>query len=66
MHRHSTPLHQAAANDDVEMLELLIAHGANPAIRDTLWRGTPLDWAVHTKKAKAEAYLRALAQGVEI
>jgi hypothetical protein len=28
--------------------------------RDTLWDGTPLGWAVHGKKAKAEAYLRSL------
>ena len=34
--------------------------------RDTLWNGTPLGWAVHGRKAKAEAYLRSLAQGVEI
>jgi ankyrin repeat protein len=60
VHRHSTGLHQAAANDDVEMLKLLVAHGARTDICDTLWNGTPLGWAVHTRKAKAEAYLRSL------
>ena len=63
VHRHSTALHQAAANDDVEMLKLLIAHGARTDTCDTLWNGTPLGWAVHTKKAKAEAYLRSLQEG---
>jgi ankyrin repeat protein len=57
VHRHSTPLHQAAVNDDVPMLTLLVEHGVH---LDTLWRSTPLGWAVHTKKPAAEAYLRSL------
>lgn len=60
MHRHSMPLHQAALDDDVEMLRLLVAHGARLDARDTLWNGTPLGWAVHTGKSAAEAYLRSL------
>jgi peptide-methionine (S)-S-oxide reductase len=60
VHRHSMPLHQAAINDDVELMKLLVARGARLDARDTLWDGTPLGWAVHGKKAKAEAYLRSL------
>jgi len=60
IHKHSTPLHQAAINDDVKMLRLLVAHGARRDVRDTLWHGTPLGWAVHEKKAAAEACLRGL------
>jgi len=59
VHRHSVPLHQAAINDDVELMKLLVERGARLDIRDTLWDGTPLGWAVHNKKAKAEAYLRS-------
>jgi hypothetical protein len=62
VHRHATSLHTAALNDDVEMLKLLVARGARLDVRDTLWNGTPLGWAVHNKKAKAEAYLRSLQQ----
>jgi hypothetical protein len=40
-------------------MKLLVARGARLDIRDTLWDGTPLGWAVHNKKAKAEAYLRS-------
>lgn len=61
VHRHSTALHQAAINDDVPMLELLVARGARLDVRDTLWNGTPLGWAVHNKKAAAEAFLRSVA-----
>jgi ankyrin repeat protein len=60
VHRHSTPLHQAAINDDVPMLGLLVDRGARLDTLDTLWRSTPLGWAVHTKKPAAEAYLRSL------
>ena len=62
VHSHSTPLHQAAVNDDGAMLELLVSRGANLAMRDTLWDSTPLGWAVFTKKRRAEAYLRRLTE----
>jgi peptide-methionine (S)-S-oxide reductase len=60
VHKHSMPLHQAALHNDVALLELLVARGARLGVRDTLWNGTPLGWAVHNKKAAAEAYLRTL------
>jgi len=60
VHRHSMPLHQAALHGNVELMKLLVAHGARLDIRDTLWDGTPLGWAVHNKKTEAEAYLRSL------
>ena len=59
VHAHSTPLHQATINDDLEMMKLLLAHGARADIKDTLWNGTPLGWAIHNKKTKAEALLRS-------
>jgi ankyrin repeat protein len=62
VHRHAMPLHTAALNGDVEMLKLLVARGGRLDIRDTLWNGTPLGWAVHNKKTEAEAYLRSLQQ----
>jgi ankyrin repeat protein len=60
VHKHSTPLHQAAINEDLPMLELLVARGARRDTRDTLWNATPLNWAVHNEKRAAEAYLRSL------
>lgn len=46
-HRHSQPLHQAALHDNVELVELLMAHGAKPDVVDTLWGATPAGWAWH-------------------
>ena len=60
VHKHSTPLHQASINEDLPMLQLLVARGAKLDTRDTLWDATPLNWAVHNGKTAAEAYLRSL------
>jgi ankyrin repeat protein len=60
VHRHSQPLHQAAINDDVPMLQMLVAHGARLNTRDTLWNSTPLGWARHQKKSAAADYLASL------
>lgn len=60
VHRHSTPLHQAVALDDVGLTRLLIERGARVDIRDTLWNSTPLGWAAYMKKPTTEAYLRGL------
>lgn len=58
VHRHSRALHQAAGNNDLAMLKLLVERGADLLARDTLWNGTPLGWAGHTGKTEAEDYLR--------
>jgi peptide-methionine (S)-S-oxide reductase len=62
-HSHSTALHQAAIHDDVEMIELLVAHGARQDVRDTLWGDTPLGWAIHENRPAARARLEAAAAG---
>jgi peptide-methionine (S)-S-oxide reductase len=57
VHSHGTALHQAAAFDSAEMIAFLVARGANLDARDTLWDGTPLDWASHEKHDVARAAL---------
>jgi ankyrin repeat protein len=58
-HGHSTPLHQAvlAGRDDV--VRLLVTRGARLDIRDTIYDGTPLGWAVHGGRTEIADYLRA-------
>ena len=58
-HTHSEPIHQAALHDNVEILAMLIAHGARLVAVDALWGGTPLGWAVHGGHAASIAFLRA-------
>jgi ankyrin repeat protein len=54
-HPHTTPLHQAVLGGFEAVVRLLVERGARLDIRDTIWRGTPLGWALHGGgKAKAQ------------
>ena len=64
VHSHSTAAHQAAVNDDVEMLRLVVESGARLDIRDTLWTATPLNWAIHNGKPAAAEYLKSLEKHI--
>jgi len=57
-HSHSTPLHQAVWADHLEAVKLLAENGARLDIRDTLYDGTPLDWAKHGKREGMVGYLQ--------
>jgi peptide-methionine (S)-S-oxide reductase len=59
IHEHSTALHQAALTDDPELIALLLEHGARRDIRDTVWDGTPLDWAIHEGRQRSRELLEA-------
>jgi hypothetical protein len=56
-HAHSTPLHQAALAGHIEVVRLLVERGASLDMRDTLWKGTAIDWARHAGNAQVESYL---------
>src|SRR5258706_13116159 len=58
-HSHSTPLHQAVCAGHVEVVKLLVKRGARLDIRDTIYHGTPLGWAIHCEKPVIAEYLRA-------
>jgi uncharacterized protein len=59
-----TPLHWAAAGDDVPAVELLLAHGADPAARTRIdARATPLEEAETLGKTRAAEVLRRRAAG---
>jgi len=57
-HSHSTPLHQAAGNGHLDVVKLLIAHGAKTDVKDILFSGTPAGWAKHAGKKDVEVFLR--------
>jgi Ankyrin repeats (many copies) len=46
-HPHCTPLHQAVLGSHEAAIRVLVARGARLDIRDTIWHGTPLGWAIH-------------------
>ena len=47
-----TPLHLAVSQDRHEIIELIIAKGANVNVKDMFFTLTPLDWAVKLKKTE--------------
>lgn len=55
VHSHSTPLHQAALNGHEDAVRVLLEHGADQNLRDTMWNGTPLDWARHARQPRVIA-----------
>ncbi len=57
-YHESAPLHEAAAKGNLEMIELLLANGADPNLRDGSYQSTPAGWAEQFGQAKAERYLR--------
>jgi ankyrin repeat protein len=58
-HAHSTPLHQAVSSNHADVVKLLVERGARVDIRDTVYQGTPLGWAIYGERTAIAEYLRA-------
>jgi ankyrin repeat protein len=56
---NATPLHLAAQNGHVDVIQTLLAAGADPEARDALHDATPADWALYGGRAGAVAALQA-------
>jgi ankyrin repeat protein len=63
IHGHSTALHQAALDGNLDLIALLVSRGAPTDIRDSLWDGTPVGWAEHAGQTAAVELLERLASG---
>jgi ankyrin repeat protein len=50
---HYTALHAAAWNGNLDVIQVLLKHGANPAARETRYCGTPAGWANYAGKMAA-------------
>jgi ankyrin repeat protein len=53
-----TALHLAAQNGDRETVGVLLELGADPAVKDDLYQGTPANWADHGGHRETAALLR--------
>ena len=59
-HSHSTPVHQAVWSNHLEVVQLLVTRGARVDLKDTIYSGTPLDWAIYGGRTEIADYLRNL------
>ncbi|HYL98888.1 MAG TPA: ankyrin repeat domain-containing protein, partial [Blastocatellia bacterium] len=58
---NGTPLHNAALNGHKEIVDLLLAHGADPAIKDNKISQTAARWAANGGHSELAAYLKRRA-----
>jgi RNA polymerase sigma factor (sigma-70 family) len=61
----ATALHFAAFNNNVKVVDLLLSHGANPALRSVDYNSTPLGWAEYNHSKEAAERLRPLTPAPE-
>ena len=62
--RGYTALHAAAFHGKLDAIEVLLAHRANPKVRDSRYGGTPAGWASYA--GKHEAFERLIAADLDI
>jgi hypothetical protein len=58
-----TALHLAAGAGELEVVKILLDHGADPAAKDPEFHATPLQWAEFLRHPPVAAYLIERAQG---
>jgi ankyrin repeat protein/ketosteroid isomerase-like protein len=56
----TAPLHEAAMRGDLDVIRLLLDHGADANVRDTGYHATPAGWAEHHGAREAQAMLTAV------
>lgn len=56
----STPLHTAAWNGNLAMIDLLLELGADPNVRDIRFDATPLGWATYNGRTEVAERLRPI------
>ena len=62
LYSHATPLHHAVWSGSLDTVKLLVEAGAKLDTRDTIYDGTPLDWAEYAKKEEIAIFLRQAMQ----
>jgi ankyrin repeat protein len=54
----TAPLHEAAMRGNLEVIRLLLDHGADPGVRDVGYDATPAGWADHFGQREAKELLQ--------
>lgn len=64
LYSHGTPLHHAVASGSMDAVKILVDNGANLFVKDTVYGGRPLDWAVYGKQVDIATYLKNKMENV--
>ncbi len=59
---HATALHHAVWSGSLDAVRVLVDAGADLAVKDEAWHGTPLNWAEHSENEEIASYLREREQ----
>ena len=60
LYSHATALHHAVWSGSMETVKVLVEAGAKLDIKDTIYDGTPFEWAEHGEKNEIADYLKEL------
>jgi len=58
LYSHGTPLHHAVHSASLDTVQAIIDAGATLDVKDSIYHGTPLEWAEFRKRAEIVSYLR--------
>ncbi|HWN85574.1 MAG TPA: ankyrin repeat domain-containing protein, partial [Vicinamibacterales bacterium] len=58
LYPHATALHHAVGSGSLEAVRALVEAGAPLGVKDTVYDGTPFEWAEFGKKTEIAAYLK--------
>jgi hypothetical protein len=61
-----TALHEAAGAGEIDPVRMLLELGADPDVRDTRFKSTPLGWAEHFGQQATADYLRPLTRSESV
>jgi ankyrin repeat protein len=66
LYSHGTPVHHAVWSGSLDAVKVLVNAGANLNVRDTIWNGTPLDWAEYGNRKEIVEYLKEIEANKEV
>jgi Ankyrin repeats (many copies) len=65
-HSHATALHQAVFSGSIESVKVLTAANARLDLKDKIYQGTPLDWAIHLQTEEKNKTVKKKYAAIEI
>lgn len=55
-----SPLHRAASAGQMDIVRILVKHGADTTVADRVYEATPAQWAEYNGQAETAEFLRSV------